>query len=161
MARLALHLQAAEDFDLPTILLLLPKYWDYRHVSHCLTAFLYNCSHEHMFYFLLDKYLGVELLRKTARICYDFVLFYLDSSCSLACLLECAQFHFSTSVLFRNPCLGNDTTHSGLALPTSINLIKTTPTLDIPYQNLLQVILSCVKLTIKDDHHIWNVYFGA
>jgi hypothetical protein len=78
-----------------------------------------------MFYFLLDKYPRMELLRKTARICYDFC-FILFGHTMLTCLLECAQFDFSTIVLFRNPCLGNDTTHSGLALSTSINFIKTT-----------------------------------
>lgn len=76
MPRLALHSLATDDFDLSTILLSPHKCWNYRHVSQCLETFLYNCFCEHMLYFLLNKYLGVELLRKRARICYNLYFIF-------------------------------------------------------------------------------------
>jgi hypothetical protein len=41
-------------------------------------------------------------------------------------LLSCVQFNFSALIQFRSLCLGSGATHSGLCLPTSINLKQQT-----------------------------------
>lgn len=43
---------------------------------------------------------------------------------AFGCLLAWAQLSFSTPLQFRSPCLGNEATHSGLGLFTSVNLIN-------------------------------------
>lgn len=49
------------------------------------------------------------------------------NACMLTSLLACAQ-SISPLIPLRTPCLGNGSTRSGLGLPTSMNLVKITPT---------------------------------
>lgn len=78
--------------------------------------------------------------------------------CTHACLFPCALLDVSTLIQFRISCLRNGTTHSGIGLPTSINLIIQYPKELSKIDNLSLrlcswVILGCVKLKIKAIYH--------
>lgn len=71
-----------------------------------------------------------------------------------ACSLACTQLRFSIHMQFRTPFLGNGAARSGLALPTPVNLIETSPTgqpsAEGPSFRLSsQMTFGCVKSTIK------------
>lgn len=68
-------------------------------------------------------------------------------------------------IQLRTPCLRNDATHSEMELSTSIN-IQTSPSdrptgpANLSQRLSSQMILSCVKLTIKADRHCLPVTLG-
>lgn len=72
----------------------------------------------------------------------------------------------SLLIQFRTICLGNDATHSGLSLLTSISLSHSS--IDMPQAHQIdkillrlssQVALGHVKLTMKVNHHTCQIQF--
>lgn len=77
--------------------------------------------------------------------------------------LACSQLEFSTLIQFRRPLLGSGATHGGTSLSALIKWRQAlrdiflgqtdvdSPSLRLPFQ----VILGCVKFTIKAEHRRW------